>query len=96
MKILKAHNLDVTYTYNIDVEKNNCIKYFFWFWNVIDVKLADDMLNMKAPMIPLFFLNQIPYILIPSFPFSVEYVSMVFKFAWRCKLVYSYIITFDY
>lgn len=60
MKILKAHNLDVTYTYNIDVEKNNCIKYFFWFWNVIDVKLADDMLNMKAPMIPLFFLNQIP------------------------------------
>lgn len=28
MKILKAHILDVTYTYNIDVEKNNCIKYF--------------------------------------------------------------------
>lgn len=54
MKILKAHILDVTYTYNIDVEKNNCIKYFFWFWNVIDVELADDMLNMKAPMIPLF------------------------------------------
>lgn len=57
MKILKVYNLDVIYIYNIDVEKNNCIKYFFWFWNVIDVKFVDDMLNMKVFMILFFFLN---------------------------------------
>lgn len=56
MKI-EVYILDVIFINNIDVEKNNCIKYFFWFWNVIDVKFVDDMFNMKVFMILFFFLN---------------------------------------